>query len=214
MDDSDEALMARIGRGDEAAFRALSRRHLASVVALARHIVRNSADAEDIAQEAMLRVWTHAPRWQPLASFRTWLTRIVVNLCLDRKRRVTPLPLDVAGDPADNTPGVEQQLEASEADRRVNAAIDALPPRQRAAIALTYRDGLSNAEAAEALGTSVSALETLLVRAKQKLRSEFYPCFMTFTTGRSAEPVPPTRLNPRVPRDARKGLPALSPADG
>lgn len=172
MDDSDEALMARIGRGDEAAFRALSRRHLASVVALARHIVRNSADAEDIAQEAMLRVWTHAPRWQPLASFRTWLTRIVVNLCLDRKRRVTPLPLDVAGDPADNTPGVEQQLEASEADRRVNAAIDALPPRQRAAIALTYRDGLSNAEAAEALGTSVSALETLLVRAKQKLRSE------------------------------------------
>jgi len=172
MDDSDEALMARIGRGDEAAFRALSRRHLASVVALARHIVRNSADAEDIAQEAMLRVWTHAPRWQPLASFRTWLTRIVVNLCLDRKRRATPLPLDVAGDPADNTPGVEQQLEASEADRRVNAAIDALPPRQRAAIALTYRDGLSNAEAAEALGTSVSALETLLVRAKQKLRSE------------------------------------------
>lgn len=172
MDDSDEALMARIGRGDEAAFRALSRRHLASVVALARHIMRNGADAEDIAQEAMLRVWTHAPRWQPLASFRTWLTRIVVNLCLDRKRRATPLPLDVAGDPADNTPGVEQQLEASEADRRVNAAIDALPPRQRAAIALTYRDGLSNAEAAEALGTSVSALETLLVRAKQKLRSE------------------------------------------
>lgn len=172
MDDSDEALMARIGRGDEAAFRALSRRHLASVVALARHIVRNGADAEDIAREAMLRVWTHAPRWQPLASFRTWLTRIVVNLCLDRKRRATPLPLDVAGDPADNTPGVEQQLEASEADRRVNAAIDALPPRQRAAIALTYRDGLSNAEAAEALGTSVSALETLLVRAKQKLRSE------------------------------------------
>lgn len=172
MEDSDEALMARIGRGDEAAFRALSRRHLPSVVALARHIMRNSADAEDIAQEAMLRVWTHAPRWQPLAAFRTWLTRIVVNLCLDRKRRATPLPLDVAGDPADSTPGVEQQIEASEADRRVNAAIDALPPRQRAAIALTYRDGLSNADAAEALGTSVSALETLLVRAKQKLRSE------------------------------------------
>jgi RNA polymerase sigma-70 factor (ECF subfamily) len=172
MEDSDEALMARIGRGDEAAFRALSRRHLPSVVALARHIVRNSADAEDIAQEAMLRVWTHAPRWQPLAAFRTWLTRIVVNLCLDRKRRATPLPLDVAGDPADSAPDVEQQLQDTEAERRVNAAIDALPPRQRAAIALTYRDGLSNADAAEALGTSVSALETLLVRAKQKLRSE------------------------------------------
>jgi RNA polymerase sigma-70 factor (ECF subfamily) len=170
MDNSDEALMARIGRGDRAAFSDLSRRHLPSVVALARHILRNGADAEDVAQEAMLRVWTHAPRWQPLAAFKTWLTRIVVNLCLDRKRRNTPLPLEVAGDPADDAPGAQEEIERSEADQRVARAIDELPDRQRAAIALSYREGLSNTEVAEALATSVSAVETLLVRAKRTLR--------------------------------------------
>ena len=73
MDDSDEALMARIARGDEPAFRALASRHLPVMLGLARRILGNAADAEDVAQEAMLRVWTHAPRWQPLALFRTWL---------------------------------------------------------------------------------------------------------------------------------------------
>jgi RNA polymerase sigma-70 factor (ECF subfamily) len=171
MDDSDETLMARIGRGDEAAFRQLSRRHLRSVVALARHITGNAADAEDVAQDAMLRVWTHAPRWQPLASFKTWLTRIVVNLCLDRKRRRVILPIEAAGDPADDTPDARDRMERAEIDQRVATAIDELPERQRAAIALTYREGLSNAEVADMLGTSISAVETLLVRAKQRLRS-------------------------------------------
>jgi RNA polymerase sigma-70 factor (ECF subfamily) len=171
MDDSDETLMARIARGDEAAFSLLSRRHLRSVVALARHITGNAADAEDVAQDAMLRVWTHAPRWQPLASFKTWLTRIVVNLCLDRKRRRIILPIEAAGDPADDAPDARDRMESAEADRRVAVAIDELPERQRVAIVLTYREGLSNAEVAEILGSSVSAVETLLVRAKQRLRS-------------------------------------------
>lgn len=167
--------MARVGRGDEAAFRVLSRRHLAAMVALARHITGNAADAEDVAQDAMLRVWVHAPRWQPLASFKTWLTRIVVNLCLDRRRRTAPLPLDAAGDPADDAPDAHDRLERTETDRRVAEAIGTLPERQRAAIALTYREGLSNAEVADILGTSVSAVETLLVRAKQTLRARLAP---------------------------------------
>lgn len=175
MDDSDEALMARIARGDEPAFRELSRRHLRSVIALARHITRNVADAEDIAQDAMLRVWINAPRWQPLASFRTWLTRVVVNLCLDRKRRVTPLPLETAGDPVDDAPDARDRMESAESDLNVARAIDELPARQRAAIALSYREGLSNAEVADILETSVSAVETLLVRAKQKLRDKLAP---------------------------------------
>jgi RNA polymerase sigma factor (sigma-70 family) len=86
---TDEALMARIAGGDRAAFDLLAQRHAGSVVRLAAHILRNRADAEDVAQDAMLRVWTNAPRWKPVAKFRTWLTRIVVNLCLDRKRRAT-----------------------------------------------------------------------------------------------------------------------------
>ncbi len=98
MDDSDEALMALVAKGDQWAYRRLAGRHLPAMLGLARRILGNSADAEEVVQEAMLRVWTHAPRWQPLAAFRTWLTRIVVNLCLDRKRRATWVALDAAGE--------------------------------------------------------------------------------------------------------------------
>ncbi len=120
MDDSDdasEALMARVARGDEPAYRALTRRHLPAMLGLARRILGNAADAEDVAQEAMLRVWTHAPRWQPLAAFRTWLTRVVVNLCLDRKRRRPWVELEAAGEIVDPTPGVTEAAEQSERER-------------------------------------------------------------------------------------------------
>jgi RNA polymerase sigma-70 factor (ECF subfamily) len=170
MDESDEALMARIAGGDQRAFRTLAGRHLPAMLGLARRILGNSADAEDVVQEAMLRVWTHAPRWQPLALFRTWLTRVVVNLCLDRKRRAPWAGLEAAGEIADPAPGAAEMAERDERDRLVAAAIDTLPPRQRVAIALTYGDGMSNAEVAEVLGTSVSAVETLLIRGKQNLR--------------------------------------------
>jgi RNA polymerase sigma-70 factor (ECF subfamily) len=170
MDDSDEALMARIARGDERAFRTLSSRHLPAMLGLARRILGNAADAEDVAQEAMLRVWTHAPRWQPLALFRTWLTRIVVNLCLDRKRRAPWVALEAAGEIIDPAPGAGERTERDERERMVADAIAELPARQRAAIVLTYGNGMSNTQVAEILDTSVSAVETLLVRGKQNLR--------------------------------------------
>ncbi len=170
MDDSDEALMARVARGDERAFQLLSRRHLPAMLGLARRILGNAAEAEDVAQEAFLRVWTHAPRWQPLAQFRTWLTRIVVNLCLDRKRRAPWVDLEAAGDIVDPAPGAGEKAEADERERMVAAAIEKLPARQRDAIMLTYGEGMSNAQVAEILDTSVSAVETLLVRGKQNLR--------------------------------------------
>jgi RNA polymerase sigma-70 factor (ECF subfamily) len=163
--------MARVARGDEPAFRQLSRRHLPAMLGLARRILGNAADAEDVAQEAMLRVWTHAPRWQPLAAFRTWLTRVVVNLCLDRKRRAPWVALEAAGEIVDPAPGATDKAEQDERERLVNAAIAELPARQRMAIVLTYGDGMSNAEVADILDTSVSAVETLLVRGKQNLRA-------------------------------------------
>src|SRR5437016_14382307 len=104
MDDSDEQLMARVAGGDERAFQLLSRRHLPAMLGLARRILRNSAEAEDVAQEAFMRVWTHAPRWQPVAQFRTWLTRVVINLCLDRKRRAPWVELEAAGEIVDPAP--------------------------------------------------------------------------------------------------------------
>jgi RNA polymerase sigma-70 factor (ECF subfamily) len=171
MDDSDEALMAKVARGDQSAYRELSRRHLPAMLGLARRVLGNAADAEDAAQEAMLRVWTHAPRWQPLAAFRTWLTRVVVNLCLDRKRRRPWVALEAAGEIVDPTPGVTEAAERNERERQLAAAIAELPARQRTAIVLTYSEGMTNAQAADILDTSVSAVETLLIRGKQNLRA-------------------------------------------
>ena len=168
---SDEALMARIAGGDRVAFDALARRHAGSIAKLAAHILGNRAEADDVAQDALLRVWTNAPRWKPVARFRTWLTRIVVNLCLDRKRRARWLPLESAGDIADPKPDAAARHETDDSGRRLAAAIARLAPRQRAAIALIYSEGLSNAEAADILDTSVSAIETLLSRAKANLRA-------------------------------------------
>ncbi|MBV9348569.1 MAG: RNA polymerase sigma factor [Pseudolabrys sp.] len=174
---SDEALMARVAAGDEAAFRILARRHVPRAIALARRVLRNSAEAEDVAQDAMLRVWTNAPRWRPIASFRTWLTRIVVNLCIDRQRRVSWLGIEAAGDVADPAPDAAARRETSDTARLIDEAIAELPVRQRTAIVLTYREGMSNAQTAEVLESSVAAVETLLVRAKQTLRAKLGPLF-------------------------------------
>src|SRR4051812_40165795 len=168
---SDQDLMARTAQGDRAAFRMLAHRHAGHAFGLARRVLGNEALAEEIVQDALLRVWIHAPRWRPEAAFRTWLYRVVVNLCLNARRRTPDLPLDAADHVADAVPDAEAQLEAGERDLHLAATIDALPSRQRAAIALTYQEGLSNAEVAAVLDTSVSSVETLLVRAKRTLRT-------------------------------------------
>jgi RNA polymerase sigma-70 factor (ECF subfamily) len=170
---TDHDLMARAAQGDERAFRELAERHAGRALGLARRILGNETMAEDIVQDAFLRVWINAPRWRPQAQFRTWLYRIVVNLCLNAKRRAPDLPLAAAEHVADPAPSADALLQARERDRRVAAAVDALPERQRAAIVLTYQEGLGNAEVADVLDTSISGVETLLVRAKRALRAAF-----------------------------------------
>jgi RNA polymerase sigma-70 factor (ECF subfamily) len=169
---SDEELMRRVAGGDEPAFRMLARRCVPPAIGLARRILGNTADAEEVVQEAMLRVWTTAPRWRPEARLRTWLYRVVVNLCLNRKRRAPPASLADAGDPADPRPDAATQMQHDQRDRAIADAIAQLPDRQRAAIMLTYHEGLGNAETAAVLGTTRSAVETLLFRAKQSLRRQ------------------------------------------
>jgi RNA polymerase sigma-70 factor, ECF subfamily len=172
---SDEDLMLRIARGEQAAFRLLSDRYAGRAVGLARRLIGSDADAQEIAQEALLRVWINAPRWRPLAAFRTWFYRIVVNLCRNRRRRPAFLTLDAAGDPPDpsSLPGV--QMEREEIDRAVAAAVAELPERQRTVVTLTYGEGLSNADTAAVVGTSVSGVEALLVRARRSLRARLGP---------------------------------------
>src|SRR4051794_7446118 len=170
---ADHELMARAAKGDGQAFRILAGRHGERALRVARRILGNEAMAEDIVQDAFLRVWVNAPRWRPEAAFRTWLYRIVVNLCLNAKRHAGDLPLDAAAPVADAGLAPDEQLGRDERDGRLAAAIDRLPARQRAAIMLTYQEGLSNAEVAAALDTSVSSVETLLVRGKRALRAAF-----------------------------------------
>jgi RNA polymerase sigma-70 factor (ECF subfamily) len=167
---SDEDLMARIGRGDEAAFRLISRRYAGRAVGLARRVTGSDADSDDIAQDALLRVWINAPRWRPSATFRTWFYRVVLNLCLNRRRRRPFVALEQAGDLPDPAADAITQLERAETGREMAAAIATLPERQRAAIVLTYHEGLGNSEAAAVLETTVSGIETLLVRARRTLR--------------------------------------------
>lgn len=171
-DRSDDALMARIAAGDHRAFQLLACRHVSRTLDLARRMTASRSDAEEIAQEALLRVWTHAGRWRPHgAAFRTWLYRVVVNLCLDHGRRRSFAPLEEAGEPSDPAPDVLTVLERQEASRQIAQALQSLPDRQRAALALSYYEGLSNAEAAAVLGVTVSGLEALLVRARRAMRA-------------------------------------------
>lgn len=172
---SDEELMALIATGDRAAFQRLAARSLPFALRLARGFVRNDADAEDLAQEAMLRVWINAARWRPTAPFRAWLYRMVVNLSLNRLRRAPFSALDDVGDPAD--PGLDALagLEAREEKHRIDEAIAALPERQRTAIVLTYQEGFSNSETAVVLDSTVSGVEALLARARQTLRKALKP---------------------------------------
>jgi RNA polymerase sigma-70 factor (ECF subfamily) len=169
--DTDEALMARVGQGDRAAFQHLVNRHLGTGTALAQRVLLNRADADEVVQEAFLRVWTTAPRWRPEgALFRTWFSRVLVNLCIDRKRKPRAEPLEAAGDPPDPARSAEQRLAEREEAAAIAAAVAELPERQRAALALCYWQEMSNIEAAAALSLSVGAVESLLVRARRALR--------------------------------------------
>ncbi len=171
-EDLDTELLARMGRGEEAAFRALIARKLPRIYALSLRLLGDSGEADDVAQDAFLRSWRQARDWQPgQAQFDTWLHRVVLNLCYDclRKRRET-----VVADPpeqVDPSLPADQRLERDEAARRVQAALAKLPPRQREAIMLHTYQELSNVETARVLEISVEALESLLSRARRTLRS-------------------------------------------
>ncbi len=174
-DGSDDELMRRAGRGDSAAFAVLVNRHLPRATALAIRITGNRSDAEELVQEAFLRTWTKAPEWKDRdassgAQFTTWFTRVLVNLCIDRRRKPMTAPIEAAAEVASSDPGAFETMASHETSARVLAALHELPARQRAALTLCHWDGRSNIEAAQILDISVGALESLLVRARRSLR--------------------------------------------
>jgi RNA polymerase sigma-70 factor (ECF subfamily) len=146
---------------------------------LAMRVIGDRAVAEDLVQEVFIRAWRTAPRFRAMGAGRSgagaWLSRVTLNLAIDHARRPRSLPLEAAGDPLDPAPGADEEMIAAERRQRLYRAIAALPARQRAAIALAYDEGLSNAEGAFALDVSVGAFELLLVRARRSLREAFAP---------------------------------------
>ena len=169
--DGDAELLQAIAGGDRSAFDRLSRRHLDRAYGVALRMTGSRADAQDVVQDVFLRLWQRPDAWRPgQAQFSTWLYRVVVNRCLDLKRRPKGTDLDSVEEPQDPDANAEDSLLDAERSRALDSAVNQLPERQKAAIVLTYTAGLRNAEAASAMDISVKAFEALLVRAKRELR--------------------------------------------
>ncbi|HBM89979.1 MAG: RNA polymerase sigma factor [Parvibaculaceae bacterium] len=172
----DDALMAALADGDPKAGRALVDDHLTHVLAVARRMLGDQAEAEDVAQDTFMRAWKAAGRWEPgRAKLSTWLHRIAMNQCLDRLRKKKPEPLAPDFDAPSDRPDPEAELYQQQLGRRIDGAIQALPERQRAAIVLSHYQHLSNQEASEILGVSVEALESLLSRGRRALKQSLRP---------------------------------------
>ena len=172
---SDEALLAQIASGSQAAFALLVQRHMARVIGVGWRMTGSKADGEDIAQDAFARVWVAAAKWKSAeeggsAKFSTWLYRVVMNLCIDRKRRARTDPLETAPEMADESEGAEEGMVRGQVAARVAQAVSALPQRQGQAIVLCVYEEQSNIEAARIMGLSIGAVESLLVRARRTLK--------------------------------------------
>jgi RNA polymerase sigma-70 factor (ECF subfamily) len=170
-EDPDGDLVIRVGAGEPAAVQAFVARKLPRMLALARRMLGDAAEAEDVAQEVFVRAWRQAGSWRPgAARFDTWLHRVALNLCYDRLRKRRE---DTAADPPerpDPAPSAEQGLQDREVGARIEQALAALPERQRTAMVLHHYQELSNIEIAALMETSVEAVESLLSRGRRALK--------------------------------------------
>jgi RNA polymerase sigma-70 factor (ECF subfamily) len=169
--DEDEELLNRLALNDEAAFRTLVERHIDRAFGIALRIIGSRADAEDVVQDTMLKVWTHRGRWQHgRAKFSTWLYRVVTNRCIDLHRRPRTDNVDAVPEPADAQPDVVSTMQRDEVTHMLEDAMRRLPEQQRVAVILSYHENMSNGEIAEVMDTTVAAVESLLKRGRQQLR--------------------------------------------
>ncbi len=175
--ETDEGLLVRVQRGDQRAFAVLVNRHVKKFHAAAYRMCADTQESEDIVQEAFLKLWSKPESWDPTrgAKFSTWFYRIVTNLAIDKMRRKKAVAvgevIDVFADTRDSQ---ETELYEKQRQAALEGAIQSLPERQKTALNLCFYEGVSNREAADIMGVSVKALESLLVRAKGALKEELF----------------------------------------
>jgi len=194
--DSDEDLFERVGRGDRNAVTAFIARKMPRLLSLGRRLLGDAAEAEDVAQETLVRTWKQAGAWVPgKARIDTWMHRVALNLCYDRLRRRRDTVNSDDVEIADGAISAHARIEQAQNTERLQAALNALPERQRIAITLCYYQELSNIEAAALMEVSVEALESLLARARRSLRAAM------------SEDTPDSRVIPFPQSRARGGRP-------
>jgi RNA polymerase sigma factor (sigma-70 family) len=167
----DAALLIAFANGDAGAAQLLAERLLPRTLAQAQRMLSDRVEAEDVAQEAMMRLWRIAGEWrQGEAQVSTWLYRVTANLCTDRlRRRKRSVPLDAVAEPLDTAPSVTARMQSEARAKALSDALAQLPPRQAEAVALRNLEGLSNPEIAEVMEIGVEAVESLTARGKRGL---------------------------------------------
>lgn len=173
-DVSDTDLMAKVAMGDRAAYAALVSRHSQRFFRLAYRLTGRQEDAEDIVQDAFIQLWQAPAQWDPArgSRFTTWFYQVISNRAINLRRKAAKQSSGELPDVEDSRADAEEAM--SDKNRRLwlEERIRALPERQRLALVLCFYEDLSNQEAADVMGITLKALQSMLMRAKTTLRDE------------------------------------------
>ncbi len=170
----DSLLLQQIRQGGHEAFAVLVNRYADRCYRIAYRLVSSKDDAEDIVQEAFLKLWRRPKLWDPCkgAKFTTWFYRVVINLCVDHQRKKRPLGFLEDMEFADGNPGHDALLDNHQRQSLLERFISDLPDRQRQALALCFYEGVSNHDAADMMGVTLKALQSSIMRAKMTLKKK------------------------------------------
>jgi RNA polymerase sigma-70 factor, ECF subfamily len=168
---TDHQLMQAVARGDLGAFNEIVLRYQGLAWKTAYRFLGDAMEAEDVAQESFLNILRTAPRYRPTATFRTFIYRILANLCIDRARKKHPVYTDGLADVSGISPSPMEDLIEKERQAQIRKALDSLPPNQKAAMILQHYEGLNYAEIAQVLGVTPKAVERLIAHARDSLQA-------------------------------------------